>query len=118
MTGFILNKTNTKNDIYVYVTNVVGKARLFYEYICNDNVVFDSSPTTEQFIAINLDHARSHFAKHPRGNSYSVRIIVKNVNAKTGTYVFSIMSSKLDYRKLLLGYPTDFYIRKNSTLVF
>lgn len=37
---------------------------------------------------------------------------------KIGTYIVEIAPSSLDFRKLTLGYPNQFYIKKNSTLVF
>lgn len=114
----LLSANTTKQDIYFYLNNVNNKAQAYYEYVLDGRIVHHTQNTTENFYVIPIEEVKKYFNR-TESKQQIIKFIVSNTDkTKTGTFVADIVLSNLDFRKLTLGYPSQFFIKKNSSLVF
>jgi len=74
---------------------------------------------TRNFLNFNIDFIQKAQQKFNNANSLELIYKLRNVNPKvTGSYLVDLVTSGLLYNKLVIGIPREFFIPKNTSVVF
>lgn len=114
----VIEHDPSKNLIYFYNTQLSGSALIEYYFEADGIRVTHPILFQKTFGSFNFDYVKTIMSKY---TSATINLIyhIKNSDQKTdGTFLLNLVTSGLQYHKLVMGIPTEFFIPKNSSMVF
>lgn len=109
----------TKHQIYFYNTQLSGQASIEFYAEADGMRASVIQVSQRSFVEFSNDVLKKVLHKYSSANSLSLIYTLRNVNpAVSGNYLVNLVTSDLLYHKLIMGTPTEFFIPKNTSVVF
>lgn len=109
----------SKNQFYFHTTPLSGQAYVDYEVEADG--IRASTPMRAQrsFVDLSVDYIKRVTQKYNNANTFTLVFKLKNADPRIpGSFLVDLVSSELRYHKLIMGIPNEFFIPKNTSIVF
>ena len=109
----------SKTQIYFYNTQLSGQAHIEF-YAEADGIRASVIQSAQRsFVDFSNDAIKKVLQKYSSANTLTLIYTVRNIDPKvSGMFLVNLVTSSLIYHKLVMGIPTEFFIPKNTSVVF